>query len=259
MLVTDRREPCAFLRGKEEEMKKFILITGASGAIGQAIAQKLAASGFSLYLHYNHNQHTINNLVKELQPFGGEFIPVQADLASPKGYRQLASQVFSLDGIVHNAGHALYGLLQELGSEEAANLVQVSVTSPLLLTKELLPKLIQKKSGGIVIVASIWGQTGAAYEVAYSTVKGAQIAFAKALSKELSPSGIRVNAIAPGAIETPMLSGFSPDELSAVKEEIPLGRLGDPEDVANGVEFLLSKKSSYITGHVLSVNGGWHI
>ncbi|WP_338368208.1 SDR family oxidoreductase, partial [Enterococcus faecium] len=138
-------------------------------------------------------------------------------------------------------------------------LIQVHVTSPILLTKLLLPKLISKKAGSIVAITSIWGQTGAANEVVYSTVKGAQISFVKALSKELAPSGIRVNGVAPGAIETPMLSSFSPDELDAVKSEIPISRLGTPEDIAHGVEFLLSEKADYITGQILSINGGWHI
>lgn len=239
-------------------MKKFILITGASGAIGQAIALKLAAQGYSLYLHYNLNQQAMDGLLKKLEPFNGEYIPIQADLAEPDSYQRVASHIFSLDGIVHNAGHALYGLLQDLDEGDAARLIQVSITTPLLLTKTLVPKLITKKAGSIVVISSIWGQTGAAYEVAYSTVKGAQIAFVKSLSKELAPSGIRVNGVAPGAVETPMISWFSPDELSAVEAEIPMGRLGTPEDIANGVEYLVSGQSSYITGHVLSINGGWH-
>jgi len=240
-------------------MKKFILITGASGAIGQAIALKLAEKGYSLYLHYNQNREGIEKLIHNLEAFEGEYIPIMADLSLPNGYKQLASQIFSLDGIIHNAGQSLYGLLQDLTEDDLAKLLYVSVTTPLLLTKALLPKLISKREGSIIVISSIWGQTGASFEVAYSTVKGAQISFAKALSKELAPSGIRVNAVAPGAVETPMLSGFSPDELSAVKEEIPLSRLATPSDVANGVGFLLSDDSSYITGHVLSINGGWYM
>jgi 3-oxoacyl-[acyl-carrier protein] reductase len=240
-------------------MKKFILITGASGAIGQAIAFKLAKRGYSLYLHYNQNHEGIQKLLHKLKAFEGEYIPIMADLSLPNGYKQLASQIFALDGIIHNAGQSLYGLLQDLTEDDMAKLLQVSVTTPLLLTKTLLPKLITKREGAIIVVSSIWGQTGASFEVAYSTVKGAQISFAKALSKELAPSGIRVNAVAPGAVETPMLSGFSPDELSAVKEEIPLSRLATPSDIANGVDFLLSDDSSYITGHVLAINGGWYM
>lgn len=239
--------------------KNFILITGASGAIGQAISLKLAATGYSLYVHYNQNQTGIQSLLSRLEAFEGDYIPIKSDLSSPSGYKDLASQIFSLDGVVHNAGHALSGLLQDVEEAEVAKLIQVHVTAPILLTKLLLPKLISKKAGSIIAISSIWGQTGASNEVAYSTVKGAQISFVKALSKELGPSGIRVNGVAPGAIETPMLSSFSPDELEAVKSEIPAARLGTPEDIANGVEFLLSEKAGYITGQILSINGGWHI
>ncbi|WP_053362185.1 SDR family oxidoreductase [Bacillus sp. FJAT-27251] len=240
-------------------MKKFVLITGASGAIGQAIAFRLAEEGYSLYLHYNSNYHGARSLIQRLEGFGGEYIPVQADLSDRGGYKMLASQIYSLDAIIHNAGNALYGLLQDLEETDVERLLQVHVTSPMLLTKELLPKMLSKKSGSIIVISSIWGQTGAAYEVAYSTAKGAQLAFVKALSKELAPSGIRVNAIAPGAIETPMLSDFSPDELAVLKEAIPLSRLGLPEDIANGTLFLLSGQAGYITGQTLSINGGWHV
>lgn len=240
-------------------MKKFALITGASGGLGQAIAKKLAEAGYSLYLHYNQNEKGIGDLMGKLRQFDGEFIPIKADLSSKSGYLELASNIFSLDAIVHNAGNAVYGLLEDLEEADAESLIQIHVTSPLMLTKQLIPKLRQKKSGSIVVVSSIWGQTGAACEVAYSMVKGAQIAFAKALSKELGGSGIRVNAVAPGAIYTPMISGYSPDEVKAIAEEIPAGRLGSPDEVADSIEFLLSEKSSYITGQVLGINGGWHI
>ncbi|MCM3123242.1 SDR family oxidoreductase [Mesobacillus sp. AQ2] len=238
-------------------MKRFALVTGASGAIGKAISIKLASEGYSLYLHYNQNEKGIGELLSEIGSFGGEYIPIKANLASKTGYLELANQIFSIDAIVHNAGNALYGLLEDLEEEETEALIQIHVTTPLLLTKKLLPKLRQKQNGNIVIVSSIWGQTGASYEVAYSTVKGAQLAFAKALSKELAPSKIRVNAVAPGAIQTPMVDGFTLEELEAIAAEVPSGRLGTPEEVANGVEFLLSEKSSYITGQVVAINGGW--
>jgi 3-oxoacyl-[acyl-carrier protein] reductase len=238
-------------------MKKFVLVTGASGAVGKAISTKLASAGYSLYLQYNQNEKGIDELLRHFDQFGGEYIPIKANLASKSGYLELVANIFSLDGIVHNAGNALYGLLEDLEEVDAEELIQVHVTSPLLITKKLIPKLRQKENGSIVIVSSIWGQTGASFEVAYSTVKGAQIAFAKALSKELASSNIRVNAVAPGAIQTPMLEGFSREEIEAITEDIPTQRLGTAEEVANGVEFLLSEKSSYITGQVLAINGGW--
>lgn len=238
-------------------MKKFALVTGASGVIGKAISAKLAAEGYSLYLHFNQNKKGIDELVGQIQHYGGEYIPIKANLAAKTGYLDLAANIFSIDAIVHNAGNALYGLLEDLEEAEAEELIQIHLTSPMMLTKKLIPKLRQKERGSIVVISSIWGQTGSSYEVAYSAVKGAQIAFAKALSKELASSGIRVNAVAPGAIKTPMVEGFTQDEIEAITNEIPSGRFGKADEVADSVEFLLSDKSSYINGQVLSVNGGW--
>ncbi|MGJ7920995.1 elongation factor P 5-aminopentanone reductase [Neobacillus sp. LXY-4] len=240
-------------------MKKFVLITGASGGIGQATALKLAAEGYSLYLHYYQNEAAIQELLARLQEFQGEYIPIQANLAEPEGYKKVAANVFSLDAIVHNSGTSHYGLLMDLEESHLEQLINLHVKAPLLLTKELLPKLVAKRQGNIVVISSIWGQTGAACEVAYSTAKGAQIAFVKALSKEVSLNGIRVNAVAPGAIKTDMMNRFTEEELEVLSGEIPLGKLGTPANIADGVSFLLSDNSSYITGQILSINGGWYI
>lgn len=240
------------------KMKKFALITGASGGIGGAMAIKLAEEGYSLYLHYNENKKAIEQLLAQLQFFDGEYIPIQADLTTNKGYKKIVENIFSLDAIIHNSGTSHYGLLYELDEEQADTLINIHVRTPLLLTKDLLPKLLSKGGGNVVVISSIWGQTGAACEVAYSTVKGAQIAFVKALSKEVAFNGIRVNAVAPGAVQTAMLDGFSFEELEELKNEIPMGRLASPENIADAVSFLLSSQASYITGQVLAVNGGWH-
>ncbi|MEH7304297.1 elongation factor P 5-aminopentanone reductase [Neobacillus drentensis] len=237
---------------------KYVLITGASGGIGQAIACNLADKGYHLYLHFNKNEQAIKGLINKLEPYGGEYIPIQADLENPSGYKKVVSEIFSIDAIIHCGGQSQYGLLVDLQQTEAESLLNVHVLSPLMLTKELLPKLLAKGKGNIVMISSIWGQTGAACEVAYSTVKGAQIALVKALSKEVAMNGIRVNAIAPGAVSTPMMKGFTPEEVEQIADEIPMGRLGKPEEVARCVAFLLSEDSSYITGQVLSINGGWY-
>jgi 3-oxoacyl-[acyl-carrier protein] reductase len=237
---------------------KYALITGASGGIGQAAALKLASQGYHLYLHFNKNETAIKELLEQLESFGGEYIPIQADLEDPEGYKKVCSQIFSLDAIIHCSGNSHYGLLVDLKYEEVEALMRVHVMNPIMITKELLPKLIKKRSGNIILISSIWGQTGAACEVAYSTAKGAQISFVKALSKEVALSGVRVNAIAPGAVETAMMGKFSEEDIQSLQYEIPMGRLGIPEEIANGVKFLLSNESSYITGQVLSINGGWH-
>ncbi|MGG1678674.1 elongation factor P 5-aminopentanone reductase [Neobacillus sp. NRS-1170] len=239
-------------------MKKYALITGASGGIGQAVAYNLAAKGYNLYLHYNQNEASIKALLDKIVPFGGEYMPISADLSAPDGYKLICPHIFSLDAMIHCGGNSQYGLLVDLEHRDAEALLNVHILNPLMLSKELLPKLLSKGSGSIIVITSIWGQTGAACEVAYSTAKGAQIGFVKALSKEVALNGIRVNAIAPGAINTPMMEGFSQDEIKGIEYEIPMGRLGQPEEIAKSVAFLLSEESSYITGQVLAVNGGWY-
>ncbi|MCQ6274166.1 SDR family oxidoreductase [Bacillus sp. V3B] len=239
-------------------MNKFALITGASGGIGRSLALKLASEGYSLYLHYNQNQSSIMELLDKLTNFNGEYIPIQADLTKPDGYKKLADNIFSIDTIIHNSGMSHYGLFVDTDKETLEKMTMLHITSPILLTKELLPKMIRQQHGNIVLITSIWGQTGAACEVVYSTVKGAQISFVKSLSKELALNGIRVNGIAPGAVNTSMMDNFTEEELDMIKGDIPMGRLAEPSDIAESVFFLLSEKASYITGQIVSVNGGWY-
>ncbi|PLT34147.1 elongation factor P 5-aminopentanone reductase [Bacillus sp. V5-8f] len=238
--------------------KRFVLITGASGGIGRAIALKLAQENYSLYLHFNKNKKAIEQLILELSAYDIEIIPIQADLSQKSGYKKLAENIYSLHAIVLNSGNSHYGLITDVNEELIDEMVQLHIKSPFLLTKELLPKIINQEKGAIVAITSIWGETGASCEVLYSTVKGGQNAFVKALSKELSLTGVRVNGVAPGAISTAMLESFSEEDLDLIKGDIPMGRVGIPEEVADAVEFLLSDKASYITGQILRVNGGWY-
>ncbi|WP_285766654.1 SDR family oxidoreductase [Peribacillus sp. SI8-4] len=238
--------------------KRFALITGASGGIGREIAIKLAEENYSLYLHYNSNEEAIIDLIEELKPHQVELIPIQADLSTPDGYKILAENIFSLHAIVLNSGNSYYGLISDMDDRVVNEMVQLHVTSPFQLTKALLPKLMYQERAAIVAVTSIWGQTGASCEVLYSMVKGGQNAFIKALSKEVSLNGIRVNAVAPGAISTSMLESFSADDLEIIKGDIPMGRMGNANEVAEAVFYLLSDKASYITGQILGVNGGWY-
>ncbi|MGE6378129.1 elongation factor P 5-aminopentanone reductase [Peribacillus muralis] len=238
--------------------KRFALITGASGGIGREIAIKLVEENYSLYLHYNSNEDAIMELIEELKPHQVELIPIQADLSAPDGYKLLAENIFALHAIVLNSGNSYYGLISDMDEKVVNEMIQLHVTSPFQLTKELLPKLMYQEQAAIVAVTSIWGQTGASCEVLYSMVKGGQNAFIKALSKEVSLNGIRVNAVAPGAISTSMLESFSADDLEIIKGDIPMGRMGNAKEVAEAVFYLLSDKSSYITGQILGVNGGWY-
>lgn len=237
-------------------MKKTALITGASGGIGKAIAKKLAGEGYKLYLHYHKNEENILTLIKELQT---DCMMVKADLSIADGPGQLVKQLADpIDLLVLNSGKSFFGLMTDMKNEEIQQMVQLQITSPYMISKELIPSMVRRKSGNIVVISSIWGEIGASCEVLYSMVKGGQNTFVKALAKELAPSGIRVNAIAPGAVATDMLQSFSEEDLADLEEEIPLGRIGKPEEIADAVLFLSSNHASYITGQVLSVNGGWH-
>ncbi|MGF2615719.1 SDR family oxidoreductase [Rossellomorea vietnamensis] len=239
-------------------MTKFALITGSSGGIGRQTALTLAEKGWNLYLHYHSNQRAVEELLREIEKFDGEYIPVKADLSTESGPEKLLSHIFHVDALIYSSGKPLYGLFQDIPNDEMNEMWNLNVKSLMKIMQGLLPKLLQSPIGSAVVVSSIWGQTGAACEVMYSSVKGAQLAFVKSLSKELGRSSIRVNAVAPGAVKTEMMNSFTTDELSEIADEIPMGRMGEPSEVADAIEFLLSPRSSYITGQVLSVNGGWY-
>ncbi|WP_394156709.1 elongation factor P 5-aminopentanone reductase [Bacillus altitudinis] len=241
-------------------MSRWALITGASGGIGQAAAKKLAQEGCQLMLHYHQNEQAASRLSADLkETYQVETHVVQADLAKTGGAAELVSRLpLDPDILILNSGKSHVGLVTDTEKEVLASMVQLHVTSPYELTQSILPAMIQKKSGHIIAVSSIWGETGASCEVLYSMVKGAQNAFIKGLAKELAPSGIRANAVSPGAVQTDMMKSFTQEDLAMMEEEIPLGRLAAPEEIADVIWFLASKQSSYITGQILSVNGGWY-
>ncbi|MFN7250772.1 MAG: elongation factor P 5-aminopentanone reductase [Anaerobacillus sp.] len=236
---------------------KYALITGASGGIGRQIAKSLASEGFSLYLHYHKNEQSIDELRKELSHT--ETWKVKADLATKTGVRNILDAINTpIDVLILNSGNSYVGLLTDMRDTEIEEMLQLHLTSSILLTKALLPTMVQKKTGNIVAISSIWGLTGASCEVMYSTVKGGLNTFVKALAKEVAPSGIRVNGVAPGVIATNMLAGFSRDEIEILCEDIPMGRLGEPKEVAELVTFLISNKSAYLNGQIISINGAWY-
>ncbi|MDQ0206280.1 elongation factor P 5-aminopentanone reductase [Alkalicoccobacillus murimartini] len=236
-----------------------ILITGASGDIGSAIAKKIAKPGVTMYLHYCHHKESVEQTQQDCVSQGADAVIIQADLSHEHGSSRLLEQVAgSIDILIHTAGHSLEGLLTDVGDQELSELMTVHLLNPIKITRQLLPAMIRKQSGKIIAITSIWGVTGASYEVAYSAAKGGMNSFVKGLAKEVAPSGIQVNAVAPGAIDTKMMQTYNSEDLRLIKEEIPAGKLGSPEDIANAVEFLASSGSSYINGQIIEINGAWH-
>nr|WP_026089269.1 MULTISPECIES: SDR family oxidoreductase [Bacillus] len=245
------------MRGNEVR-KEFVLITGASGAIGSATAIELAKQGYSLYIHYNRNELGIRDLIQALEEYDIEVIPIQADLSTMEGVERLCSNIFSLNSIVLNSGKAHYGLVSDVDLDTMQEMIQLHLTSPYLIVQKLTSKLTRNASSSIVAVTSIWGDTGASCEVLYSMLKGGQNSFVKALSKELALMGVRVNAVSPGIVNTPMVANLTEEEKFELTDEIPIGRLAEPKEIADSIAYLLSDRASYITGHILKVNGGWY-
>ncbi|WNF35389.1 SDR family oxidoreductase [Bacillaceae bacterium IKA-2] len=236
---------------------KYALITGASGGIGREIALALGKEGYCLYLHYHENEEAIDQLMVKLKNI--ETWKVKADLSNKTGHTEMLNSIHHpIDCLILNSGTSYVGLITDMTENQVEEMVQLHITSPFLLTKALLPAMIKNKAGNIVAISSIWGLTGASCEVLYSMVKGGLNTFVKALAKEVAPSGIRVNGVAPGAIDTNMLANFSNQELLELCQEIPMQRLGEAKEVADLVTFLVSNKSTYINGQIISINGGWH-
>ncbi|PIC81339.1 3-ketoacyl-ACP synthase [Sporosarcina sp. P18a] len=242
-------------------MTRFALVLGASGGIGEVICKQLAKAGWSLYMHYNANKNQLDLLRYELEENypNQQFRSVQADFRVELAAEKLAGSIQSVQAIVVANGQAVVKLLSETSEMEMSELWQVHVQNPARLIALLSEKLRKQDVSYIVFIGSIWGSTGAAGEVMYSAVKGAQHAFVKAYAKESAFSGIRVNAIAPGWIDTRMNQEFSAEERQMVLEQIPLLSVGTPQEIANMVEFMLSGKADYMTGEIIQINGGWYM
>ena len=241
-------------------MGKIALISGASGGIGSACARALGQRGDCVAVHYHRNKDAAEAVVASLINAGGYAKAYGADLTVAEEikamHHAIVSDLGEVDILVNNAGISEFALFQNISEEMWDMMTDTNLKSAYMLSRELLPSMITRKNGCIVNIASMWGQVGASCEVHYSASKGGLIAMTKALAKEVGPSAIRVNCVAPGAIKTAMLNNLTESDLEAIRDETPLGRLGEPEDVANAVLFLTDSSSSFITGQVLGVNGG---
>lgn len=234
-----------------------MLILGASGDIGSDIARELAAEGYSLILHYNRNRHPIDLVCKQV-PVESVLQVIQADLTRQADVDHLFEQVnYAVHGLIIVSGAAQFGLFQDIVQADMDKMLTLHVTAPLRITQHFLPEMIQRQSGNIIFITSKWGTDGSSHEVIYSTVKGAQNSFVKALSKEVGLSGVNVNAISPGFIDTKMNQHLQDDERAQILSQIPLNRAGSPADVSHIVKFLMDEKSTYIQGEILNITGGW--
>ena len=240
--------------------QKSALITGASRGIGAATARLLARRGYAVAINYCRSQAAAFALAEELRREGYTAFPVQADVSDGEQCRKMLDTVLDkfcqLDILVCNAGVSHFGLLSDLTEEEWRHIFAVNVDGVFHCCRAAIPHFVHGQAGKIVTVSSMWGQVGASCEAAYSATKGAVIAYTKALAKELGPSHIRVNCVAPGVIDTEMNAHLSPDDLAALAQETPLGRVGTPEEAAAAIAFLASDEASFLTGQVVCPNGG---
>ena len=242
-------------------MKQVALVTGASRGIGRAIARELAGEGYAVCINYYESREAAEELADEIIHSGGEAMTAQADVADARAVEAMVSAAEQTLGqvtlLVNNAGISRNGLFQDMDDAEWARCFAVNVTGARNAIRAVLPHMLHEKAGCIVNISSMWGLRGASCEVAYASTKAALVGLTRSLALELAPSGIRVNAVAPGCIETDMVRVLGQETKDMLVEMTPLGRLGKPEDIAHAVAFLASDKASFITGQILSADGGF--
>lgn len=239
-------------------MNRNIVITGASRGIGLAAAEAFLREGDRVLAHYFRHGEPIEALKAR---YPGQVFGVCADLADKDAHQVIAAEaqrVFShVDVLVNNAGIARQELFLDMTPQGLAEMWQINVAAPMLLTQSLLPGMLERRAGCVINVSSIWGREGASCEVAYSAAKAALIGFTQALSKEVGLMGVRVNAVAPGVIETDMCAHLTDEDRRELAEQTALGRLGSAADAAGAILLLASPHAAYITGTVLPVDGGF--
>lgn len=242
-------------------MKKTIIVTGASRGIGAAIVKMLAKEDYNIVLNYNKSEEIAKKLQEEFTKQGKNVEIFKADVSKREEVKKLIEFTINkfekIDVLINNAGISQTRLFTDITDEDWNNMLNVNLNSVFYMTQEVLPYMIHEKQGCIINISSIWGITGAACETHYSVAKAGVDAMTKSLAKELGPSNIRVNSIAPGIIDTDMNKYLSDEELANIEEEIPLGKIGKPKAIAKCVKWLI--EDDYTTGQIIGINGGWNI
>lgn len=242
--------------------KKTALVTGGARGIGAAICKSLAASGYNVAVNYNSSEEAAEELKKRLSDITKAEIfraDVSDSLQVNSMFDEIEKAFGGVDILVNNAGVAEQVLFTDITDEQWEKMIGTNLTGAFNCCRRALKYMINNKEGSIINIASMWGEVGASMEVHYSTAKAGLIGLTKALAKEVGPSGIRVNAVSPGVVLTDMMYQFSEEDKRLLADETPLGVLGDVEDIASAVSFLASEKARFITGQVISVNGGFVI
>lgn len=240
---------------------KTVIVTGGSRGIGAAIVKKLAKNNYNVVLNYNNSQESARKIQEELKQENIHVEIFKADVSKREEVKELVDftlkQFGNIDVLINNAGIDQIKPFTDITDEDWNRMIQINLNSVFYCTQEVLPTMINNKDGSIINISSIWGITGGSCEVHYSVTKAGIDGMTKALAKELGPSNIRVNSIAPGAIMTDMNKDCTEDELKEIEKEIPLGKIGKTEDIAKCVMWLI--EDNYTTGQIISPNGGWVI
>ena len=241
--------------------KKIIIVTGASRGIGREIAKTLAQEGHTVIANYNKSEKEAQKLKKELQEENKEIDIYKANIANEEEVQEMIKYVIKkykkIDVLINNAGIDKIQLVTEVTKKDWDEIINTNLYGTFYISQQAAKNMIQNKQGKIINISSIWGQIGASMEVVYSISKAGVDGLTKALAKELGPSGIQVNSIAPGFIKTEMNSSFNEQEINEIKDEIPLQKLGECTDIARCVKWLI--EDNYVTGQVIAINGGWSI
>lgn len=242
-------------------MEKVAIVTGASRGIGREIAKSLAKQNIKVIANYNNSEQKAIELKKELEEEGIAIDIVKADVSKREEIKKIVKYAIDnyekIDILINNAGISEYKLFTDETDEDWNKVINTNLYSAFAVSQEVIPNMIKNKKGCIINISSVWGMVGASMEVLYSISKAGIDGLTKALAKELGPSNIRVNAIAPGIVDTDMCKNFSKEELENIKEEIPLERIGNVEDISKCINWLIN--DNYTTGQIISINGGWII